>query len=197
MLLNKAEFNDRDNLPEFLNELGLTGRAVEIGTHQADFASLFYRKWKGQHLTCVDPWATMSEYYDQSKCLWNSDPDNRDKDYAIAKQKMDEVGKPYRMLKMTSLEASKRHDLHELDFVYLDGNHEYRWVRQDLFLWWDHLKPGGVLAGHDIICPGEDAGWGKEIQPAVFEFATERSLTVNLIVESKWLPWSYYIKKES
>jgi hypothetical protein len=36
-----------------------------------------------------------------------------------------------------------------LDFVYIDGNHEYPWVKKDLELYYSLVKDGGLVAGHD------------------------------------------------
>jgi predicted O-methyltransferase YrrM len=37
-----------------------------------------------------------------------------------------------------------------LDFVFIDADHRYKAVYQDIRLWLNRVKPGGVLAGHDI-----------------------------------------------
>jgi hypothetical protein len=36
-----------------------------------------------------------------------------------------------------------------LDFVYIDGNHNYEYVKQDIALYYPLVKPGGILGGHD------------------------------------------------
>ena len=36
-----------------------------------------------------------------------------------------------------------------LDFVYIDGNHEYSYVEADIRAWWQHLRPGGLMVCHD------------------------------------------------
>merc|ERR1711988_1795637 len=41
------------------------------------------------------------------------------------------------------------------DFIYLDGDHSYKGVKQELPLFWDKVRPGGVLAGHDYCNYGE------------------------------------------
>ena len=38
----------------------------------------------------------------------------------------------------------------EVDAVFLDGSHEYAAVKRDIESWRYRLKPGGILAGHDI-----------------------------------------------
>lgn len=37
----------------------------------------------------------------------------------------------------------------ELDFVYIDGNHSYDFVTQDMNLWFPKIKKNGVIGGHD------------------------------------------------
>ena len=36
-----------------------------------------------------------------------------------------------------------------LDFVYIDGNHSYNFVKGDIELWFPKIKAGGFLGGHD------------------------------------------------
>jgi hypothetical protein len=38
-----------------------------------------------------------------------------------------------------------------LDYIYIDGNHDYDHAKQDLKLWWPKLRPGGLMAGHDYL----------------------------------------------
>ena len=43
------------------------------------------------------------------------------------------------------------------DFIYLDGDHSYKGVKQEMPLFWDKVRPGGVLAGHDYCNHGEES----------------------------------------
>ena len=38
----------------------------------------------------------------------------------------------------------------EVDFVFLDDHHEYESVYAEIVAWLPKLKPGGVIAGHDV-----------------------------------------------
>lgn len=36
------------------------------------------------------------------------------------------------------------------DFVYIDGNHDYKYVKKDIELYLPKIKSGGVIGGHDF-----------------------------------------------
>ncbi len=55
---------------------------------------------------------------------------------------------------LTSVEASIEFIDQSLDFVYIDANHGYSHVAEDIRLWWPKVKPTGVLCGHDYFSYG-------------------------------------------
>ena len=57
--------------------------------------------------------------------------------------------KYYFPLKLKSVDASKRFENGSLDFVFIDGSHEYEDVYEDILHWKPKVKSGGILAGHD------------------------------------------------
>ena len=73
-------------------------------------------------------------------------------------------------LKETSETASK-HVPDHLDFIYIDGDHRYDAVKQDLTCWYPKIRKGGVLAGHDFNM------LHKEVHRAVTDFVKEKSLS--------------------
>lgn len=198
LLFQQADFLDRNNLPEKLNQMGLTGVGVEIGTHRGDYAKILLEKWSGKKLICIDPWKNPPKYEEQAKLLWGDG--NRDHDHTEAVNQLQLWKDRVEFCRMCSHQALSLFEDESLDFVYVDGDHSYEEVLFDLTEWFKKLKRGGVIAGHDIVSPGEAPdslhNWGKQIQPAVIEFAYLHKLTINLIVESQCLPWSYYLVKE-
>lgn len=51
-----------------------------------------------------------------------------------------------------------------IDFIFVDGAHDYASVHSDLVTWLPKLKAGGIMGGHDVGFPGVDkAVW--EILP--------------------------------
>lgn len=41
-----------------------------------------------------------------------------------------------------------------VDIIFIDGNHDYRYVKNDILLYKSKIKQGGILSGHDIDYPG-------------------------------------------
>lgn len=51
---------------------------------------------------------------------------------------------------MESLEASSLFEDNSLDFVYIDGNHGYPFVYQDILTWYPKVRSDCYLTGDDI-----------------------------------------------
>ncbi len=71
-----------------------------------------------------------------------------------------------RFIKKTSDEAVAEVPF-GLDFIYIDGNHEYEQVLRDIENYSKKLREGGVLAGHDFT------GDYLSVVRAVMEFASQ------------------------
>jgi hypothetical protein len=70
------------------------------------------------------------------------------------------------------------------DYVYIDGDHRYEAVSADIRAWWQKIKSGGILAGHDYRSTYRpDIHQG--IDKAVEEFAEHEGLEIH----SKGLDW--------
>ncbi|MFZ0564817.1 MAG: class I SAM-dependent methyltransferase [Chlamydiales bacterium] len=68
----------------------------------------------------------------------------------ISKAKLDSLVHP--ILK-NSLEGAQ--DIESMvDLIFIDGSHEYEYVRQDFETWFPKLMNGGTLAFHDSFWPG-------------------------------------------
>lgn len=52
-------------------------------------------------------------------------------------------------VKMKSADALNMFENESIDFIYIDGNHQYNFVKQDIENYFSKIKPGGIIAGHD------------------------------------------------
>lgn len=179
-------------------------RAVEVGTHRGEFArQLLDARMETREneddvftLYGIDPWENLPGYEYQAKFLTGGGED-RAADYQLAGRACGPYMRMQRcqLLKTTSEIAAANFPDGSLCLGYLDGDHSYEGMSLDLRLWWPKIRPGGVLAGHDFICPSADGSWGRYIQPAVIEFAKAQGLDIYVIAEPDGEPWSFYVVK--
>jgi len=62
----------------------------------------------------------------------------------------------------------------KIDFLFIDGNHEYEAVMQDFEAWSRHIKAGGVIAFHDV-----------EFDPYEGPISTEEFVGPGLVIQQK------------
>lgn len=117
----------REELPQLFNKLGFKN-GVEVGTRQGDYAELLCKA--GLKLTSVDPYMGRHEQY-----------------YESAKQRLSKYGAE--IIRKTSMDAVGSFADESIDFVYIDGNHRFEYVMQDLIKWCPKVRRGGIVAGHD------------------------------------------------
>jgi predicted O-methyltransferase YrrM len=107
-------------------------------------------------LFCVDPYLEYEKYEAER----TTEQMNRYEE--IAKSRLAEFGGRAQMMKMTSIEAAPNIPDGSLDFVFIDALHTYDAVTQDIGAWFDKVRSGGLVAGHDYRWDG--------VQQAVHEF---------------------------
>jgi len=93
---------------------------------------------------CVDTWRGSSNMKNMP-CVIN------DTMYDTFITNMKPVTGYYNDIKMASVEAAKLYENNSLNFVFLDAGHEYKNVKDDIIAWLPKIKPGGILAGDDLI----------------------------------------------
>ena len=131
---------DRYKLAELFNKFGLKIGA-EIGVERGVFSKAMCSRIPGLKLYCIDPWKFYEGYKEHV-------PQERlDGFYSLAKERLEPFDAT--LIKSTSMKALKLIPDESLDFVYIDGNHEFDYVMQDLISWSKKVKKGGVVAGHD------------------------------------------------
>jgi predicted O-methyltransferase YrrM len=56
-----------------------------------------------------------------------------------------------RIVREYSMDAVKKYPDESLDFVYIDANHAFPYVAEDIFYWEKKVRPGGIVSGHDYL----------------------------------------------
>ena len=92
----------------------------------------------------IDPWKVTDEH----SYLKTFTQKNWDDIYAEVCKKM-RWAEQLRVLRLTSERASKLFGRGHFDLVYIDGNHHFNNVINDIKLWLPRIRKGGILCGHD------------------------------------------------
>ena len=132
-----------------LKRTGLVG--AEIGVEAGINALSILNTLGIEKLYLVDPWC--GEY---------------ERHYDIVRDGL-EQDKRFELIRTTSRKAAQI-ITEPLDFCYIDANHKYHAVREDIKLWYPKVKNGGVLGGHDYIMYDKV---GKITKCGVVEAVTE------------------------
>jgi hypothetical protein len=185
-LLNLGDLATRLEAGHWLNSLGLTGNGVEVGVLMGEYSSVLLRTWKCASLTSVDPWREFSstEYVD----ICNLPQTQHDRNFEHATRRLARFGERSHILRTTSAEAAAHFSDNSLDFVYLDAQHHYEAVRDDIALWLPKVRHGGVIGGHDYI-DGDRPSGRYGVKQAVSEMVAANRLTLVVTREPDWPSW--------
>jgi hypothetical protein len=117
-------------------------KGAEIGVEKGLYSEILCKENPNLELYCIDAWELYSDYHD-----WLNKPELLD-GYNETVRRL----QPYntKIIKSFSAEAAQQFENNSLDFCYIDANHEFPWVVDDIFHWSKKIKPGGIIAGHDF-----------------------------------------------
>jgi hypothetical protein len=133
----RYSFNLYKGLFDMVQELPL-GRMVEVGCHKGESTELFALHF--DRVFAVDPWGDYKTSFG-SPMTSKGVEDSFDK--------LVEQYSNITKIKETSIQASLHFVDGDLDFVYIDGAHDYESVRNDIASWLPKICKGGVIGGHD------------------------------------------------
>lgn len=136
----ESSISDRIALAKYFNELGFK-KGVEVGVAGGEYSEKLCQNIPGLKLYCVDPW---NPYKGNRRGGGNL---QQHSNYKKAKNKLLPYGAV--MVRMFSTEAARELKHEQFDFVFIDGNHDYDYVMEDIITWNRLVRPGGIIAGHD------------------------------------------------
>lgn len=141
---------------EILSRISDNAIGAEIGVWEGCNADELLNGSSTLWLCCVDQWLANDKEYirsgDGKSKIKQSDFDRAKQ---ITYQKLFKYGDRYMVIEMESAKASNLFRDKFFDFVFIDANHAYGHVKQDICAWLPKIKSGGWIGGHDYkVYPG-------------------------------------------
>lgn len=142
---------------------------VEIGVHRGANAERILKQLNIKKLYLIDPYI---RYQNMMR--------DRSKDKATANKRLKSFSSTVEWIYERSNKASE-HVPNNLDFVYIDGNHDEKHVQEDIQLYYPKIKKGGLLGGHDF------AGKFPGVVKAVIKFVKATGFEVDVDAHDWWI----------
>ncbi len=143
---------DREALRLLLDEIGTDlPTIVEIGswlgTGSTQVMIDFVRN-RGGRLHCVDTWEGSPGVDNHAKIASTYDV------YETFRRNVRAAGGENVVTahRLTSIQAAAKWSEATVDMVFIDADHRFASVQQDIAAWLPKLRPGGTMAGHDCEC---------------------------------------------
>jgi hypothetical protein len=129
-------------LGEWFNDLGYK-EGAEIGVERGLNSEMMLQRNPTMRLHCIDPWRAYRGYKEptvtRNLTIKHNDTLRRLAKYDVVYHET------------FSKHAARSIQPNSLDFVYIDGNHDLPWVMDDIIMWHERVRPGGIVAGHDYM----------------------------------------------
>lgn len=169
------------------------GVAAEVGTWKGEFSTKILRYTKPKKLHLIDPWAFTKDY---GVGYFSNESNSQEKMDAVFNAVRSKFSKEISAGKVEMFRSNSEPALDSFgpdyfDWLYIDGNHTYDFVKKDLAIAWSKLKTGGLLCGDDYKVVG---WWEDGVTQAVDEFLREKSGEIG---EVKFLHSQFLIEKKS
>lgn len=130
-------------LEDLVAELPNDITMIEIGSYSGESTEIFLKSGKIKKMYCIDPWQT--GYDDNDGASFSNMP-------MVERMFEDRILYDYpqvEKIKMPSWKARELFENESVDFVYIDGNHTYRYVKDDIKNFLPLIKKDGLIGGHD------------------------------------------------
>jgi predicted O-methyltransferase YrrM len=168
---------NRTMIAQMLGELGFT-EGAEVGVAQGVYSKVLFDNIPNLKLFGIDVWTNYPGYQELA------DPDAL---YKEAKETLKDYNSY--LIRKFSMEAVTYFADNSLDFVFIDGAHDFKNVACDIFEWSKKVKPNGIVFGHDYkfhhAFTQKFAG-----RPPRQRFAVDVKIVANAYREAKAIrPW--------
>jgi hypothetical protein len=148
---------------------------AEIGVLKGDYSNLISLQPVSK-LYLIDPWISIPDITHR----WHAVPQDVMDEYKSKVYKRFSNNDSIKIIEKYSKDAVLDFEPDFFNWIYLDANHTYSFVLEDLNNWWLKLKPGGFICGNAYIDnPIARNVLDFGIIPAVDDFLEEKFDEIN------------------
>lgn len=138
----------RLELAMLFNDLGYK-IGCEIGVRRGDYSMILCDSIKGVKMYGVDSWTPYRMNDEGHIPSRHASRKVQRTNYKRAVKNLENYN--YTIIKKYSTEAAQEIPDSSLDFVYIDANHIFDFVMEDIIVWGRKVREGGIISGHDYI----------------------------------------------
>lgn len=155
-------------MAKYFNKLGFK-KGAEIGVADGRYSKVLCKSIPGLELYCIDIWAP----YPGNGRKYTE----RDYQYGfeMAKKRLCQFNA--KLIRAMSMDAVRNFADKSLDFVFIDANHAFDYVMEDIIEWSKKVKRGGIVSGHDYF---HSRSGGMGVIEAVDAYVKAHNLALNL-----------------
>lgn len=169
-----------------INELGYKN-IVELGVRDGKHFEKFANSDADVIVGC-DLWIDSDNVYENDKKFTQHEQDDM---YSSLRNKYLNDSR-VKIIKHDSSTLSKEYDDGYFDLVFIDADHSYEGVKKDINAWYNKVRDGGIVSGHDyeqsgVTVDGNYYEFG--VMKAVDEFVKDNNLKDKLYITPKKGNW--------
>lgn len=148
---------------------------AEIGVHRGNFSKSIVKIVKPKKLYLIDPWK------------WHENQIEMDKNYNKTLKRLKAEIKIGQVIlkKESSLDVLNEFKDNFFDWIYIDGDHRYEFMKKDLEISWSKVKKNGFITGDDYDHKGVPLK--REVAKAVDEFIKKDNVKVILLKNEQFI----------
>ena len=148
---------------------------VEIGVLDGWHALDMMEALSIKKLFLIDPYKAYGEYYESVGNPRKAQKALNER-IRVAKKVLKKYGDKVEFIRKFSEAATEHIEDRSLDFLYIDGNHQYEFVKKDIELYYPKVKKGGIIGGDDYTSSPETERERFGIFKAVNEFFKKKRI---------------------
>jgi Methyltransferase domain len=176
-------FGEKDGREWLLKRLPKHAVCAEVGVYQGRFSEIILRIARPKKLHLIDPWKYEADPAYKQSLYGGSDGRNQ-----ARMDRMHEsvvkcfTSKRVEVHREASAACSSRFADNYFDWIYIDGNHQYEFVKQDLEMYFPKVKSGGFVAGDDYA--RDPNNWTKDGVTRAVDEAIHSGLYQKILTEN-------------